>query len=468
MSSDPIDPWEHPALEATAAKAQAPRGVRMRPWLPLGVLVASALVALGLVLTGPSVEPRPAQVPLPFVRAVKVQSQPLRLRVRTHGSVVPRTESDLVPEVSGTVVWISDALVSGGFFERGDPLLRIDPIDMRVELERAEAQLERARAEVRRTSRELERRQGLAERSVASPNELDQAISAERIALANRREAEAMVAAAKKNLERTELSAPFDGRVRDENVDLGQFVTRGAPLATLYAIDFAEVRVPVPDGELAYLDLPLMYRMEDPDPGDTAGALETESSEAQEGAVPESGDLAGPVFPGAEPPASDASGGVLLSARFAGAAHQWRGRVVRTEGELDPKTRMVNVIARIPDPYARTGDRPPLAVGLFVDVEILGREIPEAFVVPRAALRDPSHVWVIDRDDKLRLREVSVLRVEGESAVVVAGLESGERIAAASLDVAVEGMRVRTLVNEPTPAPPGSRPSGPGTEELGS
>ena len=137
--------------------------------------------------------------------------------------------------------------------------------------------------------------------------------------------------------------------MRAKSVDLGQFVTVGNPIATVYAVDIAEVRLPLPDGELAYLDLPLAYR-------------------------------GGANRPG--PP-------VKVLATFAGAVHEWRGRIVRTESEIDPVSRMVHVVAEVNDPYAPGPDpnRPPLAVGMFVEAEIDGRAFDNIAVLPRAALR---------------------------------------------------------------------------------
>jgi multidrug efflux pump subunit AcrA (membrane-fusion protein) len=210
-------------------------------------------------------------------------------------------------------------------------------------------------------------------------------------------------------VERCEIRAPFTGRVREERVDVGQFVSRGERIARLYAIDVAEVRLPISDDELAFVDLPLLYR------GD---------EEAR---------------PGPE---------VELSARFAGERHVWRARVVRTEGEIDPRTRMVNVVARVEDPYERSNGRPPLAVGLFVDAEILGRTVEDVVVLPRAALREGDVVHVVDAEDRLRLRPVSVLRRHRDEVVLASGLAPGERVSVTPLAAPVDGMLLKPLALE--------------------
>jgi RND family efflux transporter MFP subunit len=373
--------------------------------LPLVALALGVLGAVGLLATAPAVETREAERVPPRVNVVEVRAESLDLTVRTHGTVAPRTESHLVPEVSGRVLWVSPSLASGGFFEEGEPLVRVDPRDYEVVLERAKAALARTESEHRRASRELERRRGLAERDYASPAELDTSVSSERVAAAAVREARAVLEQAARDLGRSELVAPFKGRVREESVDVGQFVNRGAPIATLYAVDYVEIRLPIPDDELAFVDLPILGR---------AG---------EERSGPE----------------------VILRATFAGASHLWRGRIVRTEGEIDPKTRMVHAVAHVEDPYGRAaeGGRPPLAVGLFVEAEIVGRHLESVIALPRAALRGDDRVLVVDGESRLRFRSVDVLRRSGERVVIRAGLEPGERVCVSQLDTFVEGMLVR-------------------------
>ena len=220
------------------------------------------------------------------------------------------------------------------------------------------------------------------------------------------RETRAALDQAERDMARTEVRAPYTGRVRATSVDVGQFVNRGAPMATLYATDYAEVRLPIPDDDLAYLDLPLWHR------GDKA----------------------------AEGPE------VVLSARFAGGQHSWRGRIVRTEGEIDPRSRMVHVVARVEDPYAPSDGRPPLAVGLFVEAEIQGRRAEGVYVVPRAALRASGTVYLIDADERLRIRTVEVLRSTREQVIVGAGLSDGDRVVVSPFDTAVDGMHIRPLL----------------------
>lgn len=372
--------------------------------LPLAVLGAAAAVAVVLLLTSSPVASRPAERMLRAVRTVPAEVRKVHLDVRSQGTVAPHAESDLIPEVSGPVVWTSPSLVSGGHFDQGEPLLRIDRADYEAALKRAAATLARAEGENDHAQRTLERQQNLQSRSVASDAELNEAERGARVAAAGVQEARVAVDQAERDLARTEIRAPYTGRIRTEQVDVGQFLTRGQPFAKAYATDFVEIRLPLADSQLAFLDLPFF---EDPD--DMRRDL------------PE----------------------VELTARFAGRDHSWKGRIVRTEGEIDAKSRLVNVVARVENDPA--DEQPPLPVGLFVQAQIRGRQADSVAVIPRQALRGNDQVLVVDDEDRLRLQRVEVLRVEGEDVYVSQGLASGDRITTSMIQAPVDGMRVRPV-----------------------
>jgi RND family efflux transporter MFP subunit len=372
--------------------------------MPLVVVFVAGLGAAGLVITAPELESAPLEEVVAVVRVMAGVHQDLALVVRSQGTVEPRTESDLVSEVSGRVTWVSPALASGGFFEAEEPLLRIDPGDYEMARARARASLARAQGEWEHARENLARRENLAERNIASSSQLDDARRTSRVAEASLEEARVALRQADRDLARTEIRAPYAGRVREKNVDVGQFIARGSPAATLYATDYVEVRLPVPDSELAFLDLPLF------------------GGQALEGGPP-----------------------VSLSARFAGREHTWLGRIVRTEGEIDPKSRMVRVVARVEDPYVVSEQRAPLAVGLFVQAEITGPVANDVLVVPRSALREDGRLLLVDAEDRIRLREAEVLRMDYEQAVVRAELKPGERVCVSPLQAAVAGMLVRPV-----------------------
>ena len=182
-------------------------------------------------------------------------------------------------------------------------------------------------------------------------------------------------------------------------------MTVGSAVATIYGVDVAEIRLPLPDDQLAYLDLPLSYRGARNNPG----------------------------------PA------VTVRTAFAGATYSWKGQIVRTESEIDPVSRMVHVVAEVRDPYAEGGDlgRPPLAVGMYVEAEIEGRRFEQLAVLPRVAVRGQNQVLVIDDNDRVRFRDVEILRSTVESIFVSSGLDQGERVVVSSIDIPTDGMLVR-------------------------
>ncbi|MEE8584335.1 MAG: efflux RND transporter periplasmic adaptor subunit [Acidobacteriota bacterium] len=376
---------------------------------PLLVLAAGAYGAWYLVQTRPPVETKPPEVILPLVRTQTAVPQSVQFKVQAQGTVAPRTESALVSEVAGRVIEVSPSLADGAFFEAGDLLLRIEPHDFELTVVRTRAEVARAehRLEIEKAEAEVARREweSLGGGEKPSPLVLRQPQLAEaRAALAS---AQAVLKQAQRNLERTVLRAPYAGRVRQKSVDVGQYVTVGSALARLYSVDYAEVRLPIPDRQLAFVRLPFEYR-----------------NDSQPKAGPR----------------------VRLSAEFAGKRHHWWGRIVRTEGEIDPQSRMIHAVAQVEDPYGRQGPagRPPLAVGLFVQAEIYGKQADGVFILPRAALRGPGRMIVVDSDNRLRFRQVEVLRSQGEQVIISSGLEEGERVLLSPLDTAVEGMRVRT------------------------
>ena len=372
--------------------------------LSLAVIIVGVGIAGLIIATGPKLDPQPPTPNAPMVRAATAVQETVQLSAITHGTVLPRTESELVPEVSGRVIAISPNMVSGGFFRKGDLLLEIDPLDYEVSLEQAKAALSSTRSELTNAKKAHERQLDLAKRQSTSQSQKDDALNRLRLAHASLREARARLMRAERDLQRTRVIAPYDGRVRNEKVDIGQFVNRGAPIANLYATDLAEVRLPLHDEELAYLDLP----------------------------------LAGTPFNNREPT-------VVLRAQFAGQQHTWEGRVVRTEGELDPRTRMINVIAQVEAPYEQTENRPPLAVGLFVEAEIIGHLVNNIFVLPRSALQPNEQIYVVGNDNRLQFRDVTILRSVDENIYITDGIRPGELLCLSPVNNAVPGMLVQPV-----------------------
>lgn len=379
-----------------------------------GALVLALFLGAALLLfaTPPRMESAPREDARRRVRVVVAAPRSVELVVHSQGTVVPRVQSELVPEISGRVLWVAPALAAGGYFRAGDPLVRIDSADYEAALGHARASLIRTSAEHAHARQELERRERLAGSSVVSQGQLDDARRAERVSYANLQEARITQKEAERNLDRAELRAPFVGRVRDKRVDVGQFVERGSSIGTVYAIDQVEVRLPVPDRELVFLDWP----------------------------SPTAASPSGAIAPGTGPE-------VTLTASFGGADRSWQGRVVRTDGSIDPRTRMVHVIAQVNDPFGLEAERVamPLSVGLFVQAEIQGRREENVVVLPRAALHSDHSVLVVSPDGRLEERTVVPLRVSGEEVFVSSGLATGDRVCISDVPLFVEGMEVEAI-----------------------
>jgi len=314
--------------------------------------------------------------------------------------------------VTGELIYVSPSLSAGGYFNRGDVLLRLDPSNYQVALSSAEAAL--ARAEV-----DLSQEKALVDQALS--DWIDMGNAAEdatelvlrkpqlKEAEANVKSANAALAKAERDLRKTEIRAPYEGMVRSRMSDLGQVVGPGTQLAAIFAIDFVEVRLSLTAEDLQFLDLPRAFR------------ADHESNE-------------GPF--------------VNLSSRFGRMEKSWEGRIVRTEGTIDPKTRVSYAVARVEDPYGiqqEQSDGIPLSIGMFVEASIRGKTYENIYVIPRYALKGNNQVLIINDEDLLNRREVEILRTDSKLAYISAGIEEGDRVCLTALEFVVEGMPVETI-----------------------
>jgi len=374
--------------------------------------LAVAVLALGVVGFGalkgskPEIKREKRAPSAPLVRTMTVKTGPVPVLVTGEGTVRPLKEIQLIPQVGGKVIYLSPNLVNGGAFSKDEVLLRIDPVDyeLAVTLAKArvmdaESRLQLAREEAAAAKEEWrllypeEMQKGGPPPLVAKEPQLAAAVA--------RLEADkADLSKAVLSLERTELRAPFEGRVGQETVDVGQHVNQGQPLANLFSTEAAEIVVPLENNALSWLKVP--------------------------------------GFTTDERPGSPAK----VQAQVAGERITWDGKVVRTEGMLDERTRMVNVVIRVERPYDQM---PPLALGLFVAVDIEGVTLDRGAIVPRAALRQGNVVWVVDGESRINFREVEVARIQGESVIIREGLKDGEIVVLSPLKAVSDKMTVRVV-----------------------
>ena len=372
--------------------------------IPTAIVLLFLSVAATLMATAPVLEPA-NDTPAPLtVRVRTIETESIELKVHSQGSVVPSTVSQLIPEVSGRVTWTSPNLVAGGYFEAGQELARIDDLDYRNAQDRANAALKRATAEVEHAKYEYGRLRSLAERKLVSRSALENGLRAYRVTQAAFEDAQANSEQAQENVRRTLLRAPFTGLVRAENIDIGQFASRGQPIATLYANDVVEVRLPIADRQLAFLNLPPL----------------------RNGNFPE-----------------DMQPTVKLSADYGGQTREWFGKIVRAEAEIDTSSRMVQLVARVES----AEDSQDLSVGLFVTAEIAGLAVENIVRLPRSAIRDDNQVLVVDTENRLRFRDIQPLRLYKDNVLINAGLIPGERVCVSTVQTAIEGMAVNPVAD---------------------
>lgn len=377
--------------------------------ITIAVLLAAVAAAAGIIMSRPMPEQLTVSETTSAIRAMTVVKESLRLKIRSEGTVTPKTQTNVIPEIKGRVTWISPNLVVGGYFQAGDLLVMIDAADYEARTGLAQAQLLRAEAELEHKRFELQRLQTLIKDNLVSQSNLENAARAHKIAKANVIESKINLAQAERDLSRTKITAPFEGMVRSESIDIGQFVQQGTPIASIYASDAVEVRLPIVNAQLAYLDPANLQR--------------------------------GELDPATAPM-------IRLTARYAGTSFVWRGQLARTEGEIDAQSRMITAVARVRQDN-QSPDVPPLQVGAFVAAEIEGQYLDDIVRLPRAALRPNSQVLIIDGDNRLRFRAVNVLRLENDFVLIDSGLESGEVVNLSPIQTVVDGMRV-SLTFEPT------------------
>jgi len=377
--------------------------------ITIAVLLAAVAAAAGIIMSRPMPEQLTVSETTSAIRAMTVVKESLRLKIRSEGTVTPKTQTNVIPEIKGRVTWLSPNLVVGGYFQAGDLLVTIDAADYEARTGLAQAQLLRAEAELEHKRFEFKRLQQLIKNNLVSQSNLENAARAHKIAKANVIESKINLAQAERDLGRTKITAPFEGMVRSESIDIGQFVQQGAPIASIYASDAVEVRLPIVNAQLAYLDPANLQR--------------------------------GELDPATAPM-------IRLTARYAGTSFIWRGQLARTEGEIDAQSRMITAVARVRQDN-QSPDVPPLQVGAFVAAEIEGQYLDDIVRLPRAALRPNSQVLIIDSDNRLRFRAVNVLRLENDFVIIDSGLESGEVVNLSPIQTVVDGMRV-SLTFEPT------------------
>ena len=380
--------------------------------LPILIIALAVGVTMTLVKSRKVPKPEEKEHLGPLVEISELQKTSHEVVVNSTGSVQARHEVSVTPQVRGRVVEISPQMVAGGVFRKGEQLFAIEDVDYQLAIDLARSNLAQAELELMRTENLAEVAQQewavLNPDSTEEPNpmvvyepQLKSAMAARDAARANLKQAEI-------NLQRTRILAPFNCYVRSEQIEIGQYLNAGSPVATIAGTDQVEIVVPLPLDELAWLDVP-------------TGAVGKKGSPAE------------------------------VELRSGGVAYRWQGYISRAMGDIEPRNRMARVVVAVDAPF-ETGktDSPlhKLLPGMFVEVNIQGVEIEDVFVLPRGVLRDHDTIWTIDDDNKLRIRNVEIVRRERDDVLVRSGLNAGDRLVVTNLSAAAEGMKLRPMDQE--------------------
>ncbi len=373
------------------------------------IILSGAIVIFLLVAGKQELPKKPIKASSPLVEVLQPEAGSVTFKVTAHGVVQPRTETTLVSEVSGVIQQVSEKFVAGGYFKQGELLLQIDPTDYEVGVEQSKARLASQQAKYAQEKAKAE--QATKEWDLTGRSRENAPLLALRKpflleAKANMQSAQADLKKAEQKLARTFIRAPYDGMVKSKQVDIGQFVATGTQLGTTFAIDYAEVRLPLTDQELAFINIPEWSRT-----SETSSAAQVE-----------------------------------LIADYAGKKQHWQGELVRMEGVVDELSRVHYVVVRVTDPYAVLNDnshQSPLKVGTFVTAEINGKQENNLIKLPRDVFRNLTNVLVSDQANQLHIRELQVVRAESDYVYIRDGLETGDRVVLTSIESPVQGMTVR-------------------------
>ena len=378
--------------------------------LPIIIVVIGVIVAVGLASMRKPPEKKPVEVQAILVDAQPIAFEQVDFEVSTQGNVVAKNQTNLTAQVAGRVVSISDQFVEGGFFNKGDVLVTLEADDFETEVKLAEAELARSQAAL---EEEIARGRVAEQewRSVNNTTPPELGLRKPQLAReqANVKAAAAQLERAKRNLARSQVKAPYDGMVVSRNVDLGQFITSAVNLGEIYSTDVAEVRLPLTDADLAFV------------------ALDSNQT------LP-----------------------VTLSAVVAGKFSTWQGQVVRNEGVLDQRSRVVYAVVEVNDPYLRNGVRNglPLRFGQFVNASITGKQGDNLVVLPRHTLRLDGSVVVVTPKNEVAIRNVEVMRADNENVYISSGLEISDKVAYSAIPNPYNGMPVRLSSDEPAEPTP--------------
>ncbi len=384
------------------------------------ILVSIAILAVVSALA-PKPEKHSVVIKAPLVDVADIKRQDITFRVDSQGSVMPRTETTLISEVSGMITKVSDKFKVGGFFAKGEQLLVIDDITYQVAVIQAQSRLDAAKAsllEEKARTKQAENEWKLSGKDLSEAPVLAIRIPQQQKAEADLLAAKADLKAAKIKLERTKIIAPYNALVKSKSVDIGQFVSTGTQLGQTFAIDYAEIRLPIKQRDVNFLNLPRVNEH------NTKGSP------------------------------------VTLSYNLLGERHQWPSHLTRSEGVVDSASRVHYVIAQIDDPYAlkQGAEHEAIHIGTFVNAQISGKVLNDLVAIPRRSIYGANTIYTVDSDNRLHIHQLELLRTDANFAYTLEVFLPDHRLVQTKLETPVEGMKLRINGEEESVATDESTP----------
>jgi RND family efflux transporter, MFP subunit len=372
---------------------------------PAIIVAIGAAIAGWLILNPNTVSDETSTRVLPKITITTPQPVTEPLIIESQGTVEPANTMVLSAEIAARITEVADNFQRGNAFSAGDVLIRLEDTDAKLGREQAAAQLAQARIDLRIASNELDRATELFQQQLVSRQNLEQAQLRHGQAEAQLAAASVSLAQAELTLERTIIKAPFNGRIEQEMISVGQFVARGEPIALLIELNYFEIRLPISRAELAYLDIPFSAR----------GLID-------EALRPK----------------------VILSGEFGGQDWIRKATLVRTEALIDAGTQQVFAVARLPINLDDADTLIPL--GLFVRAKIEGVLPKNAYRLPRSSLGADKSLLVVDMDNRLWQQPIEIIRLEHDHVIISQQeITPNSRIAMSGLRTIVDGMHIEPV-----------------------
>ena len=325
-----------------------------------------------------------------------------QILISSTGTTQPITQTALTSEVGGEIIYRSKKFSEGSSVIEGEILAKIDDTDLQLQYNNALLQLRTAevQSEVQKAEAEVAEEawekigEGTAKDLTLKKPQLKQVEAALNVA-------KAQVESAKKKLDKTDITAPYTGRIQSVSIDLGSTILPGQPVGVIYTANQIEISLPVKDSDLAFLDIPM----------DGRKLSDNEKSL------------------------------VTISAPYKGKIQIWKGNIERVDGVIDPVTRMIKIIASFKNEFLEE-NQTTLPIGLFVEAEINGKFLENVFIVPNVSLTTNNEILIVDRNNQIEMRKIVVLKKLKDSVIIKDGLSIGERIIVSKLNIVTAGMDV--------------------------